>query len=1126
MGCLERQLTIFLLAMAFAKAAVPEGKYPTTLGDVDSSQCLLQNQIVNEHRLVASDDAESRSPFHTTPLALYEVKTLGQALRMTHERQTELKAHTFLLRRILESLQATTYTTAPGFEDLGAGCCSGKPGQTRPMVMRQSSWRGMKPSLEACKQTCQSMGEKKCSFIDYGWRNSKWCVVHPPQTICTVKAGRKDCGGGRGDTGVHAYKFWAEGKPTTTTTTTTTTTEAPDLAPVGHNCNCGTRVQQWARGKTVETCNDACNSNPSCQSFGFWTSAKSKGHCALFDKACSCNDICSGKPTNVAGGWRNAVYNKDKNLCLAEAATEVPTDVPTDSPTEAPSEPAAEETSEFADLGEGCCAARSVSEMLFKGMVTDLDSCQAKCQSTDNCGAIEYGWKNSKWCTLLPAGTDCSKLAAGPKDCGSGGGDNGVHTYLMLTAETEAESGSEYGAELGAEPLDPQCEKFSLEDNQYVQHVATVVPGATATSLSNVFVSHAGIMNGAYITGRTGKKIKAVRRKKGTKNQYLLGLYDHPYAKFVEITLGLKADGQVTVRATGARYSQVNQESVATKAFSTSEKMTKLYSRSRGQHIARSDGMAGYGVKGLTIKSCLENADAVKAGKELDDLVDDFIDAQSSSEDACHSQLLEARHQLNQLHALVTDLARQVNATEEQIMVYDKMLEERLQEMSELTEWKNTELEKCKVEKAKAIKMFGKLKTELDEMHQIASPTVAMDIQNGKLHEINASLVQMMNWHLTTSIDAPGANLASELKLSALQMDLGELQTELGAHLAPEGHILIKAKHPQVQHVNHDKVSGLIANTQQASEAFNKCMKAVQSSQVSLSHLGGPKKKSDAECQAEKEELQKTYVKAYVELSRLKAEYEELANSSACVDGIVDQFKNRRAPLQKDADKLATAINQKVAELQSLRPRMESASESEKELRTHVKQLANQCDDLGPTVSDLNKVREAIRALSQCPGLSRVKFSLPKWVGTWATFDQNGKTQTDKDQDKAMTLACSKVAPGSRAAEVGEIQGQTVEGIPTTNTASAPLMGACPDCAGTEDKWFQSKHSRICWDPDATLDFGSRRNNCGTGKKAILCVVDRPNIRDIPGGDGNVSEAKKMSAVQLAAIREDSFGDI
>jgi hypothetical protein len=804
------------------------------------------------------------------------------------------------------------------------------------------------------------------------------------------------------------------------------------------------------------------------------------------------------------GGDPTYGYHKQ---CWCAPEEESPTEEPTTTATTPAPEPPVEEGEEgpyetevdegeesedFPDLGAGCCASRDPKSMLFKGMVSDLDGCKTKCQSLDDCGFIEYGWKNSKWCTVIPAGVDCSNLAAGPKDCGSGGGNNGVRTYRFLTAEASEAS----------EALPEQCEKFALEENRYLGTTPIEIPGATATSVKNVFVSHAGIFNGAYVNGR-GKKVEAVRRKKGTKNQYLAGVFDDRYAKMVEITLGIKG-GKVTAHITGARYRQVSKE-YTKNAMSTSEKFTNLWNTGRGQHIARSDGHAGYGIKGLQIKSCLEDADAVKAGKQMDDLIDDFIDAQAGSEDACHSQLLEARHQLNQLHAMVADLARQVNATEEQIMVYDKMLEERLEEMSELSVWKDKELKKCNADKLKAQAMFAKLKVELEEMHQIASPSVAMDIKNGKLHEV--SLAQEMNRHLAVRINAAGQDHESK--------ELSALQTELAAHLAPttSGHVLRPAKMP----TRHDeaKISGLIQDTEQASLAFRSCMEAAKAPQDALSLFGdekpSSKKKSEAECQEEKEKLQKTYVKAYVELSRLKAEYEELANSTACVDNVLEQYKNRKIPLQKEADKLATAINEKVAELQSLRPRLDSALASEERLRKQVLKLTNQCDDLGPTVSDLNKVREAIRALSACPGLSRVKFALPKWVGTWATFDQNGKAHTDKQQDKKMNAACNKIAPGSRAAEVGEIQEQTVEGIPTTNTASSPLLGACPECAGTEDKGFQSGHSRVCWDAEAALDFGSRRENCATGRKAILCVMDRADIRQIPG-EGNAT------AIQMAAI--------
>merc|ERR1712224_753302 len=171
---------------------------------------------------------------------------------------------------------------------------------------------------------------EKCGFIEYGWKSSKWCVVHPPDTGCSsTKAGAKDCGGGGGNTGVHAFAYLA--------------------AP------------------------------PAVES----------------------------EPTEAP-----AEYGEGFN------------------PYEVSEEPSSEEevAEDFPDLGAGCCANRDPSAFVFKGMAADLDACKAKCQSLGECGFIEYGWKNSKWCTVIPSGTDCSTLAAGPKDCGSGGGDNGVHT--------------------------------------------------------------------------------------------------------------------------------------------------------------------------------------------------------------------------------------------------------------------------------------------------------------------------------------------------------------------------------------------------------------------------------------------------------------------------------------------------------------------------------------------------------------------------------------------------------------------------------------------------------------------------------------------------------------------------
>merc|ERR1719265_1302829 len=82
-----------------------------------------------------------------------------------------------------------------------------------------------------------------------------------------------------------------------------------------------------------------------------------------------------------------------------------------------------------------------------------------------------------------------------------------------------------------------------------------------------------------------------------------------------------------------------------------------------------------------------QNASILQHGQKAIDenihkVIEKFIDGQSNSEDACHSQLLEAKHQLNQLHDMVVDLIEEVNSTEKAIIVYDKELQEKLKALT------------------------------------------------------------------------------------------------------------------------------------------------------------------------------------------------------------------------------------------------------------------------------------------------------------------------------------------------------------------------------------------------------------------------------------------------------------
>merc|ERR1719210_2745874 len=142
----------------------------------------------------------------------------------------------------------------------------------------------LKVSLDKCKSQCEA--KTGCNGINFNAKSSRCIMRECPVPIPDPRANKG------GHVGFTAYRIEAD-KPSSTSSTES------GFKKFGDNCNCGTRVQQWATGKsTVDLCSKACESNAKCKSFGLWTKkSKSSGYCALFDKVCT--TTCP-KPTNVA----------------------------------------------------------------------------------------------------------------------------------------------------------------------------------------------------------------------------------------------------------------------------------------------------------------------------------------------------------------------------------------------------------------------------------------------------------------------------------------------------------------------------------------------------------------------------------------------------------------------------------------------------------------------------------------------------------------------------------------------------------------------------------------------------------------------------------------------------------
>lgn len=250
-------------------------------------------------------------------------------------------------------------------------------------------------------------------------------------------------------------------------------------------------------------------------------------------------------------------------------------------------------------------------------------------------------------------------------------------------------------------------------------------------------------------------------------------------------------------------------------------------------------------------------------------------------------------------------------------------------------------------------------------------------------------------------------------------------------------------------------------------------------------------------CEAQLRSLESAYATAYVQLTRLISQYEELSASTACEGAAEAAWRDRHTTLQFRSDQLSASLSLRVTTISSLRPNLEGAITAEERLRSNVALITEECQALPNTTSDLGRVRDAIEALSRCPGLGRPRLTIPRSAGDFAEGNFDSANVGDEALDEQMDSLCRGAFPAAgmvRAAETGEIEQQTIEGMPTTNTASVPLMGSCPGCAGTEDApgitQHASGHARICWNPAAELTLAGRRVDCTAGRKAVLCVVE------------------------------------
>lgn len=178
--------------------------------------------------------------------------------------------------------------------------------------------------------------------------------------------------------------------------------------------------------------------------------------------------------------------------------------------------------------------------------------------------------------------------------------------------------------------------------------------------------------------------------------------------------------GETSDASFGSRHAVTHR--LGNKASMTVDSQASLSSRS-AQWLAYQNSLP-------EVLAQLESS-RLSVNGELEDLIDKFIDKQAGSADACHAKLVEAKHQLNQLHQHVHDLASEINATDHEVTALNNQVESKLKEYQELNKKCEDELQDLEEKQRQDLEMLNTLRNEMEEMKQIANPNVSMNIAQG-----------------------------------------------------------------------------------------------------------------------------------------------------------------------------------------------------------------------------------------------------------------------------------------------------------------------------------------------------------------------------------------------------------
>jgi hypothetical protein len=386
--------------------------------------------------------------------------------------------------------------------------------------------------------------------------------------------------------------------------------------------------------------------------------------------------------------------------------------------------------------------------------------------------------------------------------------------------------------------------------------------------------------------------------------------------------------------------------------------------------IAPRDGIKGWSARREALLEWTKNHAAVRAAataareknrkqspstlEGTDELnMEQFIKQQQASSDSCHAKYVEVRRTLDGLHMKVDLFSKEVESNEAIISAHTDIMEEKSDQKKAAEEKYQEDIAECKRIRDEDYKEVEGYQAELDELTNIANPSVRSKIHFDVDYSQEAeSHVDAMEEHLNATEGISDEQHAAIMDEVLSGEDESLLETKKTVHQW------------NLTHENCKVLSGML----QASSALKK---------------GDPAWR-ELDCDAARETLQEQFTKAFAEITKLrdaKAQQvsDEYNDCVAMAEGIKDEAFERLDGSIADS---TTNIMRAREIIHSIDPLLEDAKKALAMVQAHLGELEKSCEEEDDVSEHLQRIRDLILSLEKCPGRHDFTLKMPEGAMT------------------------------------------------------------------------------------------------------------------------------------------------